>query len=193
MPESESNPEWYYVGHYGQLGPLSFEQLTELADDGVIDQETYVWRAGMTEWVQASVAPGLQERFRAEGGPPPLSPYRDDATPPTFQPPSGGSGHGVVQGPGSTIGTQQTRVHQPFGGMNYGYTMVPKSDKSRITAGLLNILPGFGRFYLGYTAHGVFQLITSFCGVGLLWSWLDGLFMLVGGVKYDGYGRAIDD
>ncbi len=82
----------------------------------------------------------------------------------------------------------------PYSPVNLGnYSVVPKSDKSRIAAGILNLLPGFGRFYLGYAAHGVLQLMTSFCGVGLIWSWLDGLYIMVGGAKYDGYGRVIDD
>ena len=70
---------------------------------------------------------------------------------------------------------------------------IPKSDKSRVTAGLLNFLPGFGRFYLGYSAHGALQLITSFCVVGYIWSALDAVYILSGGVKYDGYGRVLDD
>src|SRR5579859_2938673 len=39
--------EWYYIGHYGQLGPLTREQIDELVTGGVISRDTYVWRAGM--------------------------------------------------------------------------------------------------------------------------------------------------
>ncbi len=71
---------------------------------------------------------------------------------------------------------------------------IPKSDKSRVVGGLLNILPGFGRFYLGYAAHGVLQLFTvALCGIGFVWSIIDGIYILLGGVKYDGYGRLIED
>jgi hypothetical protein len=38
-------------------------------------------------------------------------------------------------------------------------------------------------------AHGFLQLITMPCVVGVLWAWIDGIIMLCGGVKLDGYGR----
>jgi TM2 domain-containing membrane protein YozV len=54
------------------------------------------------------------------------------------------------------------------------------SDKSKIVAGLLQLLPGFifglggiGRLYAGHTALGVVQLLVSFVGWGLFWcGWL---------------------
>ena len=71
---------------------------------------------------------------------------------------------------------------------------MPKSDKNRIAAGLLNFLPGFGRFYLGYLAHGILQFITAWClGVGFIWAWIDAIYILSGGVKEDGYGRPLED
>ena len=70
----------------------------------------------------------------------------------------------------------------------------PLSDKNRTVAGLLNFLPGFGRFYLGYAAHGALQLFTAMmCGVGFIWSIIDGIYILAGGVKFDGYGRRLED
>ena len=70
-----------------------------------------------------------------------------------------------------------------------------QSDRNRVVAGILNLLlPGVGRIYLGYAAHGVLQLVLSFCfGLGYLWSFVDGIIMLSGGVKYDGYGRVLSD
>ena len=46
---------WYYVGTYGQLGPLTTEQFDEFIEAGVIERTTYVWRPGMPDWVPASV------------------------------------------------------------------------------------------------------------------------------------------
>jgi TM2 domain-containing membrane protein YozV len=54
------------------------------------------------------------------------------------------------------------------------------SDKSKIVAGLLQLLPGFifglggiGRLYAGHTTLGVVQLLVSFVGWGLFWcGWL---------------------
>lgn len=69
-----------------------------------------------------------------------------------------------------------------------------RSDRSRIAAGILNlVIPGVGRMYLGYMAHGVLQLILSLCGVGYIWSIIDGIIILTGGVKLDGYGRRLMD
>ncbi|MFB7724142.1 NINE protein [Nocardia sp. NPDC056100] len=78
----------------------------------------------------------------------------------------------------------------PFGRDPYG---VPYSDKSKLTAGLLQILIGtlgIGRFYLGYTTIGVLQLIT--CGGFGIWSLIDGILILTGKVP-DPQGRPLKD
>jgi TM2 domain-containing membrane protein YozV len=58
---------------------------------------------------------------------------------------------------------------------------------------LLPIVGGLGRIYLGYTALGVLQIVASFCGIGYIWSIVDGILMLTGQVKYDGYGRSLPE
>ena len=78
----------------------------------------------------------------------------------------------------------------PFGRDPFG---VPFSDKSKLTAGLLQIFVGHfgvGRFYLGYTTIGVLQLIT--CGGCGIWSLIDGILMLTGKVP-DLQGRPLRD
>ncbi len=173
MSTSE-NPEWYYVGHYGQLGPLSIENMSELASDGVIEPDTFVWRPGMADWVAAKQVPELSVHFIRYQEPPPV---------PGLNPPGlpGASGTGS---PSVPYGTQQW--------IQYGGFPANRSDKSVLIAAFLNIIPGFGRFYLGYMAHGILQFMTAPCGVGFIWAWLDSLFMLMGGVRRDGYGRAIE-
>jgi TM2 domain-containing membrane protein YozV len=61
-------------------------------------------------------------------------------------------------------------------------TGIPYSDKSKIVAGLLNILIpiGIGRFYIGDTKLGVLQLVVAIvtCGIGTLWSLIDGIIIL---------------
>ncbi len=42
--------EWYYAEGKEQKGPVSEEQFTELLRTGVIQQQTLVWREGMTAW-----------------------------------------------------------------------------------------------------------------------------------------------
>jgi len=78
-------------------------------------------------------------------------------------------------------------------------TGVPFSDRSKIIAGLLQIfLPfGIGRFYMGNTGIGIAQLIVAIffgwiCGLGLLWSFIDGIIILVSGGT-DGQGRPLRD
>ncbi|MCL6624201.1 MAG: NINE protein, partial [Fimbriimonadales bacterium] len=68
-----------------------------------------------------------------------------------------------------------------------------QSPCSRLLAGVLQVLPGFGRIYLGYLAIGTLQLLMALCTCGVLsiWSWIDGIVILLGGVRYDGYGRIL--
>ncbi|UGT41136.1 TM2 domain-containing protein [Nocardia yamanashiensis] len=82
----------------------------------------------------------------------------------------------------------------PFGRNVFG---VPYSDKSKLTAGLLQIfLGGFGvgRFYLGYSTIGVLQLVVTIvtCGVGSIWGLVDGILILVDKVP-DPQGRPLKD
>jgi TM2 domain-containing membrane protein YozV len=82
----------------------------------------------------------------------------------------------------------------PYGVDAYGR---PLSDKSKLTAGLLQIfLGGFGvgRFYLGYTNIGVLQLVVTLvtCGIGSIWGLIDGIMILIGNVP-DPEGRALRD
>lgn len=93
---------------------------------------------------------------------------------------------------------------QPYGQPGYGQqgapygidpkTGIPFSDKSKIIAGLLQILIplGIGRFYVGDTKTGVWQLVVTIltCGVGALWPFIDGILMLVGDSR-DAQGRPL--
>ncbi|MFE4463180.1 NINE protein [Nocardia tengchongensis] len=78
----------------------------------------------------------------------------------------------------------------PYGRDAFG---VPLSDKSKLTAGLLQLLAGgfgIGRFYLGYTTIGVLQLVT--CGGCGIWALIDGILILTGKVP-DLQGRPLRD
>ncbi len=187
MSDQTAPAEWYYVGHYGQLGPLTLDQVEDLCRNSVIDRETYVWHPGLPSW-QPADAVGVLAPFLGAGAPPspPPPPGPKGAQPPTVPayPYDSGGSPAVMPGYPALMGT-------PMRARSIGN--IPRSDKSRVTAGLLNFLPGFGRFYLGYSAHGALQLITSLCLVGYLWSVLDAIFILTGGLKYDGYGRIIED
>jgi TM2 domain-containing membrane protein YozV len=72
----------------------------------------------------------------------------------------------------------------------------PVSDKSKLVAGLLQLLLpfGIGRFYIGDTKTGVLQaIVTVFtCGLGHIWSIIDGVLILANGGT-DAQGRVLRD
>ena len=67
-----------------------------------------------------------------------------------------------------------------------------KSDKTKLTAGLLGLfLGGFGahKFYIGDSKAGVIRLVVTLvtCGIGALWGEIEGIIILVnGGVDMEG-------
>ena len=110
------------------------------------------------------------------GAPPPPGGY---GPPPGFPPP----GPGMMQ-PGAPYGVD------PMTGM-------PLSDKSKMTAGLLQLFVGgfaIGRFYLGYTGIAIAQIAVTWltCGIGGLWPLIDGIMILMGKVP-DAQGRPLRD
>jgi TM2 domain-containing membrane protein YozV len=68
------------------------------------------------------------------------------------------------------------------------------SDKSKVTAGVLQLVfPfGVGRFYTGDAGTGVAQLLVTIftCGLGAIWSWIDGIILLANGGT-DSEGRRL--
>jgi hypothetical protein len=71
-------------------------------------------------------------------------------------------------------------------------TGAPYSDKTKLVAGLLQIIIplGIGRMYMGQTGLGVAQLLVTIftCGLGSLWPFIDGIMILAGNPK-DALGR----
>jgi TM2 domain-containing membrane protein YozV len=130
-----------------------------------------------------------------EGGsvPPPYG----QPTPPPYQQPD----------PQQPPQQQQPPPYQPAGGYApyaganpaapYGVhpvTGIPYSDKTKLVAGLLQILIplGIGRFYIGDTKTGVWQLVVTIltCGIGALWPFIDGIVILATD-STDGQGRPL--
>ena len=81
-------------------------------------------------------------------------------------------------------------VQAPYG--RHPVTGRPYSDRSKVIAGLLQlILPfGVGRFYTGHYGVAVAQLLTSLVGIGVLWALVDAIVLLVGRPN-DPYGRPL--
>jgi len=75
------------------------------------------------------------------------------------------------------------------------YTGEPYSDKSKVTAGILEILLGAfgaGRFYLDQPGIAIAQIAVTWltCGIGGIWPLIDGILMLTGKVR-DNNGRPL--
>jgi len=76
----------------------------------------------------------------------------------------------------------------------------PLSDKSKVIAGLLQLiglfgLVGFGRIYLGQTSLGVIQLVVGLltCGIAaIIWGIIDAILIFTGSVR-DTAGRPLRD
>lgn len=121
------------------------------------------------------------------GTPPPPPPYGEPEgsappPPPPYgapQPPPPQAPYGVYGAPAGAIPGAPYGVHPVTG--------IPYSDKSKVVAGLLQILVpfGIGRFYIGDTGIGVAQLLVTIftCGIGALWPVIDGIIMLASDSK----------
>jgi TM2 domain-containing membrane protein YozV len=86
----------------------------------------------------------------------------------------------------------------PYG--RHPLTGEPLSDKSKVVAGLLQLLGlfglvGIGRIYLGYTGLGIAQLVVGLitCGIGaVIWGIIDAILLLTDKVR-DPAGRPLRD
>lgn len=203
-----SDAIWYYVGSFGQLGPLTKEQVEELIESRVIERETYVWKAGFPDWTPAGGVVELDPAFKLVEPfmTPPPPPSASGSSAQTIAPPSA-----PYRQPDPFYSAPAPNPQTPPMG-SYGQTYVPmmpadyqrrdlaysgvKSPYNRSLAGILQfVFPGVGRIYMGYAALGVLQMLFSFvtCGVVHVWSMIDGILILSGKVHYDGYGRRLDD
>ena len=86
----------------------------------------------------------------------------------------------------------------PYG--RHPMTGEPLSEKSKVVAGLLQLLGlvglvGIGRIYLGYTGLGIAQLVVGLitCGLGaVIWGIIDAVLILTDKVR-DPEGRPLRD
>jgi TM2 domain-containing membrane protein YozV len=124
---------------------------------------------------------------------PPIPPLPPVPPPGYGQPPHGQAPYGQ-HGYGQSPYGQQGYVNPaaPYG--VHPATGAPYSDKSKLVAGLLQILIplGIGRFYMGQTGLGVAQLLVTIftCGIGGIWPFIDGIVILAGDPK-DEFGRPL--
>jgi TM2 domain-containing membrane protein YozV len=122
----------------------------------------------------------------SEHGTPPPPPPQPPGYPPSYPPPPG-------QYPPA-----YTDPAAPYG--RHPLTGEPLSDKSKVVAGLLQLLGlfgivGIGRIYLGQTGLGVAQLIVGIvtCFIGaVIWGIVDAVLILTDKVR-DTEGRPLRD
>lgn len=51
--------EWYYTTNNQQMGPISWDELRQLASTGLLHPSDMVWKEGMVDWVKADRTDGL--------------------------------------------------------------------------------------------------------------------------------------
>ncbi|MDF1602063.1 TM2 domain-containing protein [Nocardioides sp. YIM 152315] len=109
-------------------------------------------------------------------------PPQDQPAPPPYgaPPPQPGYAPGYPQ-QGYPAGPWGASPQAPYG--VDPKTGLPYSDKQKLVAGLLQIfLGGFGigRFYIGDTKIGVWQIVATVltCGLASLWGLIDGIIIL---------------
>lgn len=77
------NEAWYYARGNQQAGPVSLDELRQLARQGALSPADLVWTGTMADWQPAQSVPGL---LAAVPPPPPAYP---SAPPPVAYPPAG--------------------------------------------------------------------------------------------------------
>lgn len=117
----------------------------------------------------------------------PPGPQYSPPPPGAYPPPAGGGYPGAYMDPMA-----------PYG--RHPVTGEPFSEKSKVVAGLLQLLGlfglvGIGRIYMGYTKLGVIQLIVGIvtCTLGaIIWGIIDAVLILTDKVR-DPEGRPLRD
>lgn len=109
---------------------------------------------------------------------------------PGWGPAAGQPGYGYPpQAPGYPGAGYAPDPNAPFG---YDPMGRPYSEKSKVTAGVLQLLLGgfgIGRFYTGHTGIALAQLFT--CGGCGIWALVDGIMLLVSNDQTDADGRVL--
>jgi TM2 domain-containing membrane protein YozV len=144
--------------------------------------------AGMTDPTQFGSS--------SEGTTPPPPPGQYPPPPGQSETPPGQYGTPPGQYPPPATGQYDQMA--PFG--RHPMTGEPFSDKSKIVAGLLQLiglfgLVGIGRIYMGDTKLGVIQLVVGLvtCGIGaVIWGIVDAILILTDKVR-DPQGRPLRD
>jgi hypothetical protein len=66
--------QWYYARNGVRFGPVSGQQLKQLAATGELLPQDLLWKEGLPDWRPARAAKGLFPAPQAASVPPPLPP-----------------------------------------------------------------------------------------------------------------------
>lgn len=128
---NDSN-QWLYIDTHGQqAGPVSADELQQLASTGVIHAETSVWTEGLEEWVSATQVEGLIPANSSAQ----LSPQQPSTHIPQ-----------IILGAGSGIHLESTIVGKPMGqSLTTPYSQPQKSPLKKIIFSVIAlVLIGLG-------------------------------------------------
>jgi hypothetical protein len=134
--------EWHYSKNNQQQGPVSAEQLKQMAASGQLQPTDLVWKQGMSQWSEA---------HRMKG----LFPANDVACPPPQLPntiTSNGTAASQKQGNGLIVAGYICGVLSLF-------LLPPALGLAGTVCGIVNLVRG-------RTGHGIAQIIISVtCGI----------------------------
>ncbi len=198
-----------------RYGPADIDTLVAWTREGRLVESTALVERGTERNLRADQITALEAEFRRmRGQPAAVTIERGESSgaargePATMtHPGSRGATPGrFASAPGAPppVPGDYHQFNSPDGGarmrhvptMQYAETG-PLSHRSKLAAGLLGIfLGGLGvhRFYLGYTAIGVVQLILTICtcGASSVWGLIEGILCLTGHIR-DVDGRPLRD
>lgn len=75
-PPPVPNVQYHVSVNGAQMGPFNMQQLQQMAQNGQLTPQTYVWKPGMAAWEFASNVPEVASLFTAPGTPPPPPPTK---------------------------------------------------------------------------------------------------------------------
>jgi hypothetical protein len=73
-PPPVPNVQYHVSVNGSQMGPFNMQQLQQMAQNGQLTPQTYVWKQGMANWDFVCNVPELASLLAAPGTPPPPPP-----------------------------------------------------------------------------------------------------------------------
>ena len=71
MPPQPRDTHWHYSKNGAEIGPVTYEQLKAMADNGQLGPDDLIWKSGMRDWKRAGSLKGLFAEPSNKGSRPP--------------------------------------------------------------------------------------------------------------------------